>query len=94
MWSRGTAGKALSALFLGHSTCCVEDKDLLFHRVTPAPGTRNGWTKRVRDELPSSVLMERPLLPNPSSSCAVFSPLMDGEREAKVDSSGVVSQSW
>lgn len=40
MWSEGTAGKAPSALFLGHGTPYMEDKDLFFHQVSPVPRTK------------------------------------------------------
>lgn len=45
------------------------------------------------DDLPCSILMERPLLSQSFLPRAVLSPLMDGEREAEVVCSGVAFQS-
>lgn len=46
------------------------------------------------DDLPSSILMERPLLSQSFFLRAILSPIIDGGREAEVVCSGVASQSW
>ena len=45
------------------------------------------------DDLPSSILMERPLLSQSFLPRAVLSPFTDGEGEAEVVCGGVASQS-